>query len=113
MSNTIVMAPPLAGAVPLFKAGDTVECIDPRGYETGFFAGCGLVQGDLYEVESYDQCDPPSLDMVVVKGIRYSFFADRFQLHVEGATQATEDAEETIDPLVEQRRELKRMLGGM
>ena len=92
-----------------FSIGDKVKCVDARNQ-----GATGLVGGQFYTVEWFDPGASNVYDLMKVYGLSEWYFADRFELAVMPvAVIEFEEAKDAVDPLIEQRRELKRLLGGI
>ncbi len=89
----------------MFHPGDKVRCIDATSE--------GLIDGAIYTIELFESGARPEYDLVKLQALSPYYFADRFELEQSvlaiGCNVIATDT--PIDPLIEQRRELKRLLG--
>ena len=87
----------------VFHPGDKVRCIDATSE--------GLIDGAIYTIELFESGAPSEYDLVKLHALSPYYFADRFELEQPILAIEFEEAKDAVDPLIEQRRELKRLLG--
>ena len=85
-----------------FKVGDEVICIDGKDK-------LKIQTGGVYTIKRVVD------NFVTLEGVDSEYYANRFELYTAPTGMPIEPPKETemVDPLIEQRRELKRMLGGI
>ncbi len=99
MSNIVVNS---------YLVGDRVKCVDATGQtETG------LVCGRHYVIRLFEPAACSDYDLLKVFGLPEWYSAYRFEPESILWIATESVASEPADPLIEQRRELKRMLGGI